>query len=148
MDFIGYAVIVALTILLIKQMQYLRNVTIRTLKSTTEVSTLLAGVIALSVLTYFFAKNMLHYCAAFIGIAYVIVQFYKQGICEAGVLTVSRGKELYLWGELGNIKIDARNVISVEYYTPTGAKIISHQYKRDDYEQIIKLLERNSKNYV
>lgn len=61
---INYFVILMLLILLAKQITFIRKIQIRTKKSTFEIGVFSVALLALAVLTIFFAKGYMHYLIA------------------------------------------------------------------------------------
>lgn len=140
MDIMSWVVLLALLILLVQQIQHIRQIRLKAVISTFAKVALTIGIITIVALAYFFAKNMVQYCIAVIGILFVLVDCNKQGISDQGVLVVARGKELYRWEEIESALIEVDTTLNIKFYLPTGVKIAFHKYKLEEDAKIRSLL--------
>lgn len=147
MNLLSFIVVILLLSVLIKQIQYIRKLKIRTRKSTYEIMTIIIGILVIMTTVIYFAKNYVHYWIALLGIVLLIVAWMKQGISDNGVLIIARGKELYRWNEIGYAKIKKDDFVIVDYYSSSGSIIISHRYLEKDIDEIFKIFHRTNFKY-
>ncbi len=147
MNLLSFIVVILLLSILVKQIQYIRKLKIRTRKSTYEIITILIGILVIITMVIYFAKNYVHYLIALLGILLLIVAWMKQGISDNGVLIIARGKELYRWSEIGYAKIKKYNFVIVDYHSSSGSRIISHRYLEKDIDEIFKVFHQVDLEY-
>ena len=140
---INYFVILMLLILLAKQITFIRKIQIRTKKSTFEIGVFSVALLALAVLTIFFAKGYMHYLIALTGASFLLINWMKQGLASSGLLIVSRGKEEYAWREISSAKIKTSDKINIDFFNTSGRRIASHSYEMKHYKDLMKLLRYN-----
>ncbi|MDD2586509.1 MAG: hypothetical protein PHT79_10185 [Syntrophomonadaceae bacterium] len=148
MNIINFIVIVMLLSVLTKQISYIRKLKIKTKKSFLEILTVVLGILVLITLTIFFAKHYMHFLIAFIGIILLVINWIKQGIFDSGILIVAKGKELYLWNEVRYAQINTGDIITIDYYSVSGSKIISHKFEMQNYDKILEIFEDNNIQFV
>ena len=141
MDFLSIIVVVLLVAVLLKQISYITKLQIKTKKNTVEKFAIIASAVVLFWLTHIFAENNLHYVAGFIAILFIIANWIKQGISYEGILLVAKGKELYRWNEIGEVKVTMGDLVTIEYFNGKNLLIVSQSYKIDDYEKIKNILQ-------
>lgn len=144
----NFIVIVMLLSVLTKQISYIRKLKIKTKKSFLEILTFILSILVLITLTIFFAKNYMHYLIASIGIIFLVVNWIKQGISDSGILIVARGKELYRWNEVRYAQINTGDIITIDYYSVSGSKIISHKFEMQNYDKIVEVFGDNNIQFL
>lgn len=141
MNNISFIVTILLLILLAKEHQLIKTLSIQTKKSIFEKIIIIIFILFLIMLVYFFAEHYLHYLIAILGLIFMIFAWMKQGISDSGILIDARGKQLYGWDQIGKAKISMGKTITIDYFNPSGSKIISHEYKLENYDKILKIFE-------
>lgn len=138
-----YIALILVTIIFIKQLRYMKNLKIFTQKSKIEICTMLAGVMILATITYYFAKDWSHYLLGLIAVLTLIALRMKQGISSKGIIQQFRGKEMYLWNEIGRADIEIADNIKVKYFDMSNTQIGSLNFERKEYEALVDILTKN-----
>lgn len=138
-------IIVMLSIIIFKQIQYIKKLRIRTIKSMGEIITMIIFLLVIFIMTISLAKGLSHYFIGFLAIVLFFLDIGKQGISSEGILLVAKGKELYYWNEIGSAKIkyDSKK-LRVIYYSLGGIKIINHIYDSKFKESILNILKEKN----
>ena len=140
---INYFIILMLLILLTKQITFIKKIQIRTKKSKFEIGVFSIALLALAVLTIFFAKESMHYLTALTAASLLLIIWMKQGLTNSGLLIFSRGKEEYTWREISNAKIKTSDKVDIDFFNTSGIRIASHSYDMKHYKDLMKLLRYN-----
>lgn len=138
-----YIALILVTTIFIKQFGYMKNLIIFTKKSKMEICTMLAGVIMLAIITYYFAKEWNHYLLGLLAVLTLITLWMKQGISSKGIIQQFRGKELYLWNEISRADIEIDDNIKVKYFDMSNTQIGILNFERKKYETLVDILTKN-----
>lgn len=143
---ITYIALILVATVFIKQLIYIKNLVIFTKKSKTEICTMLAGILTLAIIIYFFAKEWNQYLLGVLSVFTSIVLWIKQGISTKGIIQQFRGKELYLWNEISKVDIEIADNIKVKYFDLSNAQIGSLNFDRKKHEFLVDILTQNISN--
>lgn len=141
-----YIALILMAAVFIKQLIYMKSLIIFTKKSKIEICTILAGVLTLVIITYFFAKEWSHYLLGVLAVLTLIALWMKQGISSKGIIQQFRGKELYLWNEIGRVDIEIVDNIKVKYFGMSNVQIGNLNFERNKYELLIGVINKNVKD--
>ena len=143
---ITYIALILVATVFIKQLIYIKNLVVFSKKSFTEICTMLAGVLTLAIITYFFAKEWNQYLLGVLSVLTSIVLWIKQGISTKGIIQQVRGKELYLWNEISKVDIEIADNIKVKYFDLSNAQIGSLNFDRKKHKFLVDILIQNIRN--
>ncbi|MDK2808839.1 MAG: hypothetical protein PWP24_1576 [Clostridiales bacterium] len=113
-------------------------------KSMLEIIIIVVSVLVMLVLTAWLAVNPKHYAIGFLAISLLLFFWNTQGITETGLLLMARGKEFYKWTDIGSVKIQTGEIISIHFYDLHGSKIITHTFCKTDYGTIVNLFSNKN----
>lgn len=137
-----------LILLSVHEVRFLKSVVIKSNRSKFEISAVCFGMVGLLVITILYGKNWSHYFVFVCCGVFILADVYKQGISEAGLLIVERGKELYKWNEIHHAEITVTDKVRVVYFKKQDSVLATHFYEIDSYENIIELFQRHNIQYI
>lgn len=147
MNIAYYFVVIILVSVLIKELLYIKDLKISTIKTPSEVLIVLITMIVIIVMSIILATSTSHYILGCVGIALLIVDWTKQGVSTKGLLITARGKELYKWEEISKINITVLDKIKVDYFNSANSKIITHIYSFNRYDKLKDTFNEHNLNY-
>lgn len=147
MDFLSVITACLIISVSIHEIKYWKSVAIKANKSKLEILGACGGIVAISIITLFFAKNWLHYLIFSWGVIFVLADVWKQGISENGLLIVARGKELYKWAEIHHVEIIRSDNVKIVYFTKSNSEIATQLYSADDIDAIMALFKKHNVSF-
>lgn len=148
MDIINIVVLILLSLVFTKQIRYIKTLVIPTKKRGVEVLSVIMGTVVIDAITYYFAKSWIHYFIGIVGTLTFISSWLKQGICSAGFIRQFRGKEFYAWNDIDRVEVVENQNIRVTFYEKLNLKIDYLCFKKESYEELMKILNTNISNVV
>lgn len=134
---------ILLGLIFIKQVGYIRKRRIAARASLTDKIVIGCGVALIGIVFLHFGRASDAAMMA-LAIAVLLTDCLKPGICDAGILLVARGKEEYLWAELGISELrQTKNTLEISWFSPTHARLAVQRYPLTARAEIEAVLTQN-----
>lgn len=144
--FISILVILFLLAVMKEDIKNIRKLIISEKKGTFEIILYIATIAVFIMITVIYGKSLIHYIVGTVAIAFIIVEFLKQGIFNEGIVALERGRGIHKWGEISKVEIKKGKNIKVTYVVKNGVDLI-HKFSLDDYKKIIDIFISNGVEY-
>lgn len=144
MIFITIIIIILISILLFKQLKYIKELILPTKKSYLEFIIVILCISVLIYITYKYAHTLPHYLLGFLGISTFITSWLKEGVTSKGFTSMYRYKSFIHWSEIEKVTISNSNHVKI---TLSGR--FSNQtfkFKSNDYNKITEMLQQRLPN--
>lgn len=133
----GIAVILLATIIF-KDLKILRELEVKTKKSTINIIVLIIGIGVIIYIVYIYARTNKHFLLGALGIISIFVGYFKTGITSKGFASLYRSAYFVTWDKVQEVKITIGKDIKVSY---SGDGFSNRLYfNKRDYDSIVKLL--------
>ena len=147
MDFLSVITACLIISVSIHEIKYWKSVVIKANKSKLEILLVCVGIVVFSIITIFFAKNLLHYLIFPWGVMFVLTDVWKLGISENGLLIAARGKELYKWAEIHHVEMTISDKVKIVYFTKSNSEIATQFYSLDSFDAIMALFKKHNVSF-
>lgn len=137
-DIIIPLVLIAITF---KQLMYIKELLVPIKKSSTEIISILFGIIVLLAIISYYSNKWIHYITGILAITMFVSIWIKQGISPKGFISMYKNKEIIFWREIGKVTIINSKDVTIKLYG--GFMEQTFHFKNSDYEKIITILKKN-----
>lgn len=141
MDILGVFISLVLGAMIILYLKNIREIIIPAKKSKFEIAVVILSVIIIFFITYFLGNHWGHYLIGFLGIVLMLVTLPRRGITSKGFRSI-RGINWGNWERLNSVRVTKDDDIKV-YFTGRFTSYDYHYYDKNDYYEIISILEKN-----
>lgn len=144
--FISILVILFLVSIVRRNILYIKELVIPTKKTYWDGMLVMMIILMFIVITLIYGKQLIHYFTGILAIVYIILEFFKQGISNDGIIIMERGKGIYNWEELSKVEIKKGKNIKVTYLGKEGL-IVTHKFSLDKYKKLVDMFISNGVEY-
>lgn len=141
MNIIDIIIPLILTVITLKQLIYMKELLVPIKKSSTEIISVLFGIVILLAIISYYSNKWIHYITGLLAIMMFISIWIKQGISPKGFISMYKNKEIILWREIGKVTVINSKDITIKLYGSFMEQ--TFHFKNNDYEKIITILKEN-----
>ncbi|GEM_PF-1006002 len=147
MDIIGILIFFGIIAINIDYINDIRGLIIPTRKKATEIILMVMGTTVLLVITYFYAKTLMHNIIGILGAISLILSFSRQGITYKGFRSIRGLRYSGNWDKLKSVHIYIKSDVIMSIIHQNFSEDV-HYYRKEDYDKIITLMNKHLSNEI